>query len=63
MSGLFLGFLILIALIPTSVWFVIKCLRAAFVPAVKEDFKNRPLFHLFWALTSLVCLNGILRWL
>jgi hypothetical protein len=63
MSGLFLGILLLVALVPVSVWFVMKCVRAAFVPAVKEDFKKRPVFHILWAIASLVCLNGVATWL
>jgi hypothetical protein len=63
MIGLFLGLLLLVALVPVSVWFVVKCVRAAYVPAVKEDFKKRPVFHILWALASLVCVNGVLTWL
>ena len=63
MSGLFLGLLVLLALVPLSVWFAIKCVRAAYVPAVKEDFKKRPVLHITWAIASVVCVNGVLSWL
>ena len=63
MIGLFFGFLLLVALVPVSVWFVVKCVRAGYVPAVREDFKKRPVFHMLWALASLVCVNGVLTWI
>jgi hypothetical protein len=63
MIGVFLGLLVLLAVIPLGAWFLVKCVRAAYVPAVKDDFKKRPIFHIVWALASLVALNGVLTWL
>ena len=60
-SGGFLSaFLLVLVLLPSSIWFVVKFVRAAYYDGVKKDFIDRPIFHIVWGVASIISMLGVL---
>ena len=62
MFGLLIGLLLVIALIPVSLWFVVKCVRAIYLSEVRKDFAKHPILHVALWIGTMVCVNGIITW-
>ena len=63
MLGLFTGFLSVLAMIPFTIWFIVKAIRACFSKDVREDMVRRPIFHSVWGVGGGLCLAVVVSWL
>ena len=49
MEGFFFAFLLMLVVVPCSLWLVVKGVAAAFSKNARDDFRQRPLLHSFLA--------------
>ena len=60
-GGFIIAILLGLLLIPSTIWLLVKVVRAMRSKRIMKEFEKRPLFHLFWALSALFCLLSVSR--